>query len=151
MAGRWTIRLAFAPYEGKPDGESAQGSEFWHPGPGGRSLIEEFESNRGGTKRTGLAVFWWDTQFHGSRVVWCFSRDEQGCVALTKPGHWEADQFVLQNEFERDGRRFSSREVFADFTGDSFLQTYYEGEVGKDLKLVLTIRAKRTDGRSQSQ
>jgi hypothetical protein len=53
----------------------------------------------------------------------------------------EGDQFVLGDEFERNGKRFEFKEIFSEITLTSFTQTIYQGEAGKELKRVLTIRA----------
>jgi len=48
---------------------------------------------------------------------------------------------VLGDEFERNGKRFQFKEIFSEITPTSFTQTIYQGEAGKELKRVLTIRA----------
>jgi hypothetical protein len=58
---------------------------------------------------------------------------------------WEADQFVLRDEFERNGKKFDFKEVFSEITTTSFTQTLYQGEAGKDLKRLLTIPATKSD------
>lgn len=60
---------------------------------------------------------------------------------MSELAHWEGGQFVVGDEFERDGRKVVYREVFSDFTSDSFTQTIYEGESGGELKRKLTIHA----------
>lgn len=63
---------------------------------------------------------------------------------MSKLARWEGDQFVVGDEFERDGRKVVYREVFSDFTPDSFTQTINEGESGGELKLRLTIHATKS-------
>ena len=58
---------------------------------------------------------------------------------------WERDQFVLRDEFERNGKKFSFKEVFSEITPTSFTQTLYQGEAGKELKRLLTIHATKSD------
>ena len=62
---------------------------------------------------------------------------------MSKLAHWEGDQFVVGDEFSRDGRKVVYREVFSDFTPGSFTQTIYEDESGGELKRKLTIHAVR--------
>jgi len=140
LAGRWSVGQAFEP-RGGPKGVVGQGTEVWRPGPGARSLIEELQTRVGDREFSGLGVIWWDTQAQGYRVIWCGSANPRGCVVMSKLAHWEGDQFVVGDEFERDGRKVVYREVFSDFTPDSFTQTIYEGESGGELKRTLTIHA----------
>src|ERR1700687_4354691 len=141
LAGRWSISQVFEPRGGMPKGVVGQGTEVWRPGPGERSLIEELQTRVGDRELSGLGVIWWDTQAQGYRVIWCGSANPRGCVVMSKLAHWEGDQFVVGDEFERDGRKVVYREVFSDFTPDSFTQTIYEGESGGELKRTLTIHA----------
>lgn len=62
---------------------------------------------------------------------------------MSKVAHWEDGQFVVGNEFERDGGKVVYRQVFSNFTPVSFTQTIYEGESDAALKRVLTIHATR--------
>jgi Protein of unknown function (DUF1579) len=146
LGGRWSIRQAFEPRAGMPQGGVGQGTEVWRPGPGALSLIEELQTRVGDREFSGLGLIWWDTQAEGYRVVWCGSANPRGCVVMSKLAHWEGDHFVIGDEFERDGKKVVYREVFSDFTPDSFTQTIYEGESGGELKRTLTICAAKARG-----
>jgi len=63
----------------------------------------------------------------------------------------ESDQFVLRDESERMGRRFSFKKVFSDITPTSFTQTLHLRESGGELKAFLTIRATRSTKRASSR
>jgi len=142
LAGRWSIHQAFEP-RGGMKGDVGQGLEIWRPGPGARSLIEELQTRVGDREFSGLGVIWWDIQAQGYRVIWCGSANPRGCVVMSKLAHWEGGEFVVGDEFERDGGRVVYREVFSDLTPDSFTQTIYEGESGGELKRTLTIHASK--------
>ena len=150
LAGRWSIGQAFEPRGGMPKGAVGQGTEVWRPGPGALSLVEEIQTRVGDREFSGLGVIWWDTQAQGYRVVWCGSANPRGCVVMSKLAHWESDQFVVGDEFERDGRKVVYREVFSDFTPDSFTQTIYEGESGGELRRKLTIHATKVSESSKT-
>jgi len=92
------------------------------------SLLEQFHARHGDREVSGLSVTWRDVQAQGCRTIWCVNTNPGGCVVMSKLGHWEGGQFVLGNEFERDGRKLVFQEVFSDFTQASFTQTIYEGE-----------------------
>jgi hypothetical protein len=141
LAGRWSIRQTFEPRTGMPKGGVGQGTEVWRPGPGGLSLVEEFQARVGDREFSGLGLIWWEAHAEGYRVIWCGSANPRGCVIMSKLASWENDEFVVRDEFERDGRKVVYREVFSGFTPDSFTQTIYEGESGGELKRTLTIHA----------
>src|SRR5579864_7524357 len=141
LVGRWSITQLFEPRDGMPKRLVGQGTEVWRPGPGALSLIEELQTRVGDREFSGLGVIWWDTQAQGYRVIWCGSANPRGCVVMSKLAHWEGDQFVVGDEFERDGRKVVYREVFSEATPDSFTQTIYEGQSGGELQRTLTIHA----------
>lgn len=138
LAGQWSIRQQFA------GGATGQGTEVWRPGPGGRSLIEDFQTRVGDRELSGLGIIWWDAPTQGYRVVWCGAANPRGCVVMSKPAKWEGGAFVVQDEFERDGGHAVYREVFSDIAPDSFTQTVFEGKSGTELKPKVTIHATRT-------
>jgi hypothetical protein len=133
-----------------PKGGVGQGTEVWRPGPGGLSLVEEFQAGVGDREFSGLGLIWWETQAQGYRVIWCGSANPRGCVVMSKLASWENDEFVVRDEFERAGRKVVYREVFSGFTPDSFTQTIYEGESGGELKRTLTIHAAKVADRPNS-
>jgi len=141
LAGRWSIRQTIEPRDGMPKGAEGQGTEVWRPGPGGISLIEDFDTRVGDRQLSGLGIIWWDNQARGYRVTWCGSANPRGCVVMSKLAGWEGGQFVIRDEFERDHKTIVYREVFSDLTPVSFTQTVYQGESGGELKRMTTIRA----------
>jgi hypothetical protein len=108
-----------------------KGTEKWRPGPGNRSVIEEYHSvDDHGKAFTGLAIGWWDDQAKGFRITWC--DNQEGCRLLS--ASWESNTWVVRDAgFE---------EVFSDITRTSFTQTLYVGSPG-DKKRLMTIDAKR--------
>jgi hypothetical protein len=104
-------------------------------------LIEEYHSANPSGDISGLSVTWWDEKAQGYRAIWCVSSNPGGCVVMVKLAKWEGDQFVLGDEFERNGRKFTFKEVVSDITPVSFTQTLYQGESTAELKRLMTIRA----------
>ncbi len=143
LAGRWSIRQTFEPRVGMPEGSVGQGTEVWRSGPGARSLIEEIQTKVGDREFSGFGVIWWDIQAQGYRVIWCGSANPRGCVVMSRLASWENAQFVIGDEFEREGRNVVYREVFSNITPNSFTQSIFEGESDAELKRVLTIHASK--------
>ena len=125
----------------KPDSGAGHGTEEYRPGPGEFSLIEEFQSREGAKDVSGLGMAWWDEKAQGYRATWCSSSNPRGCIVMAHLAKWEGSQFVLGDEWEMMGKRFSFKEVLSDITPASFTQTLYQGEAGGELKRLMTIKA----------
>lgn len=113
-------------------GGTGKGTESWRPGPGNRSVIEEYHSvDAHGKTFAGLALGWWDDQLNRFRITWCDS--QEGCRILS--ASWERSAWVVRDTgFE---------EVFSDITPTSFTQTLYVG-TSADTKRVMMIEATRS-------
>lgn len=135
FSGTWSIRLEH------PDGTRGQGVESWQPGPGGSSLFEHEQDTYGGTKIVGFSATWWDAKAKGYRAIWCDNKIEGECIAFSKLAQWEGADFVLRDEFERDGKTIAYKEAVSDITPTTYTQTIYQGEAGTGLEPVLTVYA----------
>ncbi len=142
MLGTWSITEKYETDEWTPKGGVGHGEEVWRPGPGGRSIIEEYYSTTPNGESTGLAVSWWDQKTRTYQGLWCSSTNTNGCRVM--PGaKWEGKQLVIENKFERNGKKCIWHEVFSDITPTSFTQTADIGESGSPLRRWLTIHATR--------
>lgn len=141
--GNWTITDRVSPDKQNPQGVTGTGSIMWRPGPGEYSVIEEFHSKQGQTDVTGLGIMWWDESANGYHTLWCDSTNPGGCIDFKNAAHWEGAELVLQEDYESNGKKFTFKEIFGDITANSFKQTLYGGEVGKDLKVDEVIDARR--------
>jgi hypothetical protein len=141
FAGTWSLSETYEPSEWMPSGGVGQGQQIWRAGPGGLSLIGEYHSTSPNGDISGLSVTWWDDKAQGYRATWCVSNNPAGCVVMAKLAKWEGDRFVLGDQFERNGKKFTFREVVSDITSTSFTQTLYQGESAAELTRVMTIRA----------
>ena len=143
FSGTWSIAIKIEPNERMPKGGAGQGEEVWRPGPGRLSLIEEYHSSGDEGEFSGLGVAWWDKDTQRYQVMWCASDNPQGCIAMKHGAKWEGNQVIAEDESENAGKKFTFKEVFADITENSFTQTLYQGELGSDLKRLLTVTAAR--------
>lgn len=143
MKGTWTITDTLSPDAKNPKGVKGAGTIVWRPGPGGFSVEEEFHSKQGEQDVSGLGMMWWDEASKGFHTIWCDSTNPGGCIDFKNVARWEGPDLVLQEDYESNGRKFTFREVFGEFSEKSFKQTLYGGEVGKELKVDEVIEAKR--------
>jgi hypothetical protein len=139
--GTWTIYEKLAPDATLPNGATGEGRIVWRPGPGGFSVIEDYQSKQGDRQVTGLAVFWWDDSAGGYHTIWCDGTNPGGCISFKNVARWEGAQLVLVEDYEINGKKFTFKEVFGDITPTGFTQTLYGGKSGKELKVDQTIRA----------
>jgi len=141
--GTWSIHETLAPDSTLPNGATGEGRIVWRPGPGGFSVIEDYQSRQGDRQVSGLGVFWWDDSAGGYRTIWCDSTNPGGCISFKNVARWGGAQLVLAEDYEVNGKKFTFKEVFGDITSTGFTQTLYGGESGKELKVDQTIRATR--------
>lgn len=142
--GTWSVTEKIEPSETLPKGGTGRGEEVYKTGPGGVSLIEEIHLREVDRDISGLGVGWWDDKAKGFKALWCDSENPNGCILMAHLAKWEGNDFVLGDEFQRDGKRFLFKEVFSEITPTSFTQTLSQGEAGKELKTILRIHATRS-------
>lgn len=139
--GTWAITYELDPTADMPSGGQGEGQEVYRPGPGGHSLIEEFRGKESTGDVSGLGALWWEEGSHGYRTVWCDSLSHRGCTIMKEPARWKGGEFVLGDQWEAMGKKFSFKEVFSEISAKSFTQTLYQGESGGELKRVMLIKA----------
>ena len=139
--GTWSITEKIEPSESMPNGGRGEGEEVYRAGPGGASIIEEIHLKEATAEISSMGLAWWDAKAGGYRTIWCDGENPAGCIVMAHLAKWQRDEFVLGDEFERNGKRFEFKEVFSEITPTSFTQTLYQGEKGKELKRLLTIYA----------
>jgi hypothetical protein len=139
--GTWLIKEKLAPDATSPNGATGEGRMVWRSGPGGYSVIEDYQSKQGTRAITGLGVFWWDEAAQGYRHIWCDNTNPGGCINFKNVARWDGSQLVLLEDYELNGKKFTFKEVFGDITATAFTQTLFGGESGKELKVDQTIRA----------
>jgi len=125
LLGTWVIEVHYA------DGGLASGTERWYAGPGGKSLIEEYQEKGSAGEIAGEGILWWDDKLRDYRLVWCESTNASGCIYPAGKVRWDAGQLIIEGE--------GFKEIFSDITDRSFKQTIS----GKGLKPLLTIEARK--------
>lgn len=143
LAGRWFYHFEYAPADGSTTGKTTDGRAVLRAGPAGRSLIEDEVETEGSKITSNHSITWWDEKAHGYRTLWCASENAGGCTVMSQVGKWEGDQFIVGDEFTKNGKKYVLKEVWSEFTPTTFTQTVSQGEAGKELKRMVTIHATR--------
>ncbi len=134
LLGTWLTRLE------QQGTDSGQGEQIWRPGPGGLSLIEGEHSADSNGEAFGLSIAWWDATAKSYRALWCHSNIDAGCIAIPTLARWQADEFVLDGEFEHDGKRLAFQQRVSEITPATFTQSRYQGDSPSELKPLLILR-----------
>jgi len=150
LSGEWSIEFTIRPNEALPKGGTGHGKEVWKAGPGGLSLVEEYQSVGDDGDNTGLGIFWWEEKSHRFQVLWCANDEPDGCEAISDGAIWQNRQLVLVHRWESHGKQSELREVFSEITPSSFTQTIYRAEIPGAPNVAYVFHAKRKSGPSSS-
>ena len=144
LAGAWVTEETYEPSDLVPKGGTGQSRDSYRVGPARLSLIEEYHGEGAGGKSWGIGTIWWDTVAQGFHFVWCdsFALDS-GCRVSSQLGQWIGNDYVATDVHEVSGKQVYEKEVWSDFTPNSFSQTLYTGDASDKLKRFMTIKAKR--------
>jgi Domain of unknown function (DUF4440) len=144
LAGEWATEETYEPSDLVPKGGTGHSRDSYRVGPARLSLIQEYHSEGAGGKSWGIGTIWWDADAQGFHFVWCdsFALD-RGCRISSQLGKWIGDDYVATDEHVVSAKQVFEKEVWSDFTPNSFSQTLYVGDASDKLKRFLTIKAKR--------
>jgi Protein of unknown function (DUF1579) len=147
LEGRWAIEITM-PGSEKKAGAATRGEEVFERGPGEHSFVEKYHAVGTEGKVTGLGIYWWSEATRSYQIVWCDNEASQGCSPMSGGGKWEGENLVVLTMYEENGKKKEYKEVFSDFTANSFTQTVYERPEGGEWKVTATIHAKRVKGKA---
>jgi hypothetical protein len=141
LLGRWTMTARYEPSASMPHGGSGKGEEVWRRGPGGLSLIEDYHSRTTAGENFGIGIIWYDAKLHALQGLWCANLIARGCKTFAAV--WDGNHLMTTNQFEYDGKKLVWREMYGDFTPNSFVQTGDVVDGSGTTKRWVTIRARR--------
>jgi hypothetical protein len=145
LRGKWTTLV----YQGANDASQARpghGEQDWRTGSGGTVLIEEEHVARQGGDIYLMALHWWDRSSNSLKGMLCNNSGTSACDVESfyrSKLNWDGHRLTVDLVFPRGPKLMLWHEEFGDFTVDSFTQIGEMGEVGRPLKRVFTIHAKR--------
>jgi len=133
-AGHWTTVEQFEPSTEMPKGKQDKGAETMRPGPGGLSLIGDYESH--GAFFGHMVVTWIPKE----KVYKSYWHDLSQPGVSISTGRWEGDKLVFTSVDESAGNKLEVRDTYSDITPTSFTDTLESGPLGGPMKKILTVK-----------
>ncbi|MGH9774682.1 MAG: hypothetical protein ACRD50_07020 [Candidatus Acidiferrales bacterium] len=111
LVGDWNDAGDYMKSAMLPEGGKYSGTYRARLGPGGFSLIADFEGEGPGGAEIGHDVFTWDPKANAYKT-YSFTNVLPGAIAGT--AHWEGANLILESEFEMGGVKVGSRRMYTD-------------------------------------
>jgi hypothetical protein len=141
LIGDWRYTEKYEKSPMMPDGGSSEGIYRATIGPGGHSILTDFDEKTGPMAgAAGHEVITWDAA-KSSFDAYAFVSDGPGC--FTRAGTWEKDQLVFSREMNAGGKTVRMRFVYTEAKPDAITIEVNIGIGDAPLKLSFTTRAKR--------
>ena len=141
LIGDWHYTQKYEKSPMMPEGGASEGTYRATIGPGGHSILTDFEEKTGPMAGSaGHEVITWDAE-KSAFVAYAFVSDGPGCFMRT--GNWEKDQLVFARGLNVQGKRLRMRFVYTEARPDSIAIEVYVGVGDAPLKLSFTTRAKK--------
>lgn len=115
LIGTWDMQAEYLKTPMTGDGGKATGWYKAQLGPGGFSVIADFEENGPLGKEIGHEIFSWDPKKNAYAIVIVGNFPGATVGSAT----WEGDNLVILNEFDAGGTKMSLRAVYLHPTGKS--------------------------------
>jgi hypothetical protein len=146
FSGTWTANEKLEPGPMAPNGGSGTGTAVFKAGPGGMSLIEDYNSPKGAMGPfKGHGVTWWDAKANSYKGTWC---DSMAAECMTSTMKWEGDKLVAA-PVEMDmgnGQKMTTTMQYTDFKPDSITFVMGMGPSADQAKTGMTIVYKKGAG-----
>ena len=140
MIGTWHTAETFEVSDMMPKGGKGTGTAVIKSGPGGLSVVEDYNSHSDSGAFSGHGVFWWDDKAQGYKSVWCDSTTPAGCAVANGLGKFEGENLVFNDEQEMMGKKQAMKDTLASEKPGSMTLTMEMGEDSGPMKKMMTIK-----------
>ena len=125
-------------HEASPGFAGGEGSGIMtvRPGPGGLSLITEYNSTGAVGKFAGHGLLFWDAEAKVYKNYWL---DNFTAGSMEMTGRWEGKDLVLTGQMKQMGKTYTFKEVITDISPTAHTMKMYMGEGGPEA-LVMTLK-----------
>lgn len=110
LIGTWDLKAEYVKSAMMPQGGKAAGWYKAQAGPGGFSVIADFEEDGPLGKEVGHQIFTWDPRKNAYTVV-TVGNGFPG--AIVGRAHWEGDNLITEADFDLGGAKMSNRSVYS--------------------------------------
>jgi len=139
FSGTWTANEKVEPGPMAPKGGTGTGSATFKAGPGGMTLIEDYNSAHGAMGPfKGHGVTWWDAKTSTYKGTWC---DSMSAECMNSTMKWEGEKLVSTPQ-EMDmggGQKMIMTMQYTDIKPDSITFTMGSGPTAAQAKTTMTI------------
>lgn len=138
--GDWNVVSTYPKSALFPDGGEEHGTYSCHPGPGGFSIVADFQAEGLEGSIQGLQITTWDPK-ENAYLDYTFGNEFPG--AYEQQGHWDGDNLVMGGQFDMSGTAITFRQsVHADGPDNITLQEWFSQD-GAPMQLMETTKATR--------
>jgi hypothetical protein len=99
--GTWQATIRSMPGPGSPEGGVDHGMMVIRKGPGGFSIVQDFQSHGSSGHLVGQSYTWWDNRAKTYESVWCDNME--GCTAF--PTTMQGDSWTVELDSTANGRK----------------------------------------------
>ena len=147
LSGSWTTDEKVEPGPMAPNGATGKGSATFKAGPGGMSLIEDYNSPHGSMGPFhGHGVTWWDAKSGTYKGTWCDSMTPDCMIGAMK---WDGDKLVgIPQEVDMGGHKAVMTSSYTDFKPDSVTYLMGWGPTAEQAKTGMTIVYKKAGAKA---
>ena len=140
LVGNWVVQEKVFPGEMAPNGASGKGSESIKKGPGGFSLLMDYQGSALGPF-TGHGVTTWSPAKKKYETAWVDSMTPGGVFTMT--GEWQGDKLVFTGTDSSMGTPMQTRHTYSNFTPTTFTYTMEMGPSAEKLQKVMEMQYRR--------
>jgi Protein of unknown function (DUF1579) len=140
LRGYWHYSSVYERSSFYPNGGKGTGTYISSDGPGGFSLIVEFQGTTPDGREVGHEVITWDPKEHAYKS-YVFGNTTPGCVIQT--GHWDGNTLIFNAELEFNGDKLHL-ETAITATSDDTITIVDKASSGEaPLQTTVTLKATR--------
>lgn len=150
LVGSWSTSETFEVSEMAPKGGSGHGTAVIKRGPGGLSMVEDYNSHGAMGAFHGHGVFWWDDSAKGYKSVWCDNTTPNGCAAATGLGKWDGDNLVFDDEQTMMGKKYTTKTSLTSSGPSTVSMTMDSAEEGGSMKRMMSIKYTKAGGKGDA-
>ena len=140
IGGRWQVEEKYEVSALVPQGGEAKGTDMVHRGPGGLSIVSNYNSSGTLGENHGVGITTWSADEGIYRQFWVDNFDAPGQLWT---GKWEGESLVFTYTQKLGDQQLHWKEIFSGFSNDSFTITFDVGQTESDLKRSMTFKFTR--------